>query len=155
MRNQNDYLNFQRLILDEIDKIDKSKVSCRKAFLAGVNVALVMSILYAEADFPELTPEFWKVIYPTIRDVPDELILFITKISRSTGGSVNLLTENFQEPGLRYGVPGTYYTKGIALGVEAGMIAVPSILGKKYKNKYQKTMEWIERQSQWLGGFEV
>ncbi len=141
MKNDKISLEFRYAVMKDWRKIDPIKINCRRALVSGLNVALVMAIQYAEAGFPKLSAEFRNLVYQK-KEVPILFIEYIGMLRRASGGSIDLLTTDFQNIGLRLGEPGKYYAAGIATGVLFGMELMPK--------KYNDAMEWIEIQTDWL-----
>lgn len=140
---------FKEAVSGFLATIPDNKLNCQKAYVSGAYIGLMMAILNAEADFPKLSDKFWLYLASGPEVVP-ELRNYVRKIKTLSNQKIALKLEDFLNPGLRYGEPGSYYLRGIFNAARVGIAVTPNWMGMEGRDVYHGTMEWVEKQLFWL-----
>lgn len=122
--------------------ISRERKNSRKAYVSGIYIGLVMGLLHAEAGYPRLGEDFWK-LFNDPHSQKLGLKEYIEKIIEMSGGVIKLTEEDFQNSGLRLGIPGSFYALGVmnALRVSVGFGS-------------RKSEAWFTRQFEWLSALD-
>lgn len=140
---------FWGAVLEFYQSVPSYQKNCRSAYLSGLYVGFIMSLLNAEAGFGQLSNNFWMYL-ATFKDEVPELRNYIRKIKALSKQSIALRLEDFLNPGFRHGLPGKYYSQGIFDAARMGIAVVPNWMGLAGKDVYTGTNSWLDVHFEWL-----
>ncbi len=146
--------DFQKSVLSTLNGIQKESINCRRAYVSGLYVGLLMGVKHVEFGCPNLPEGFWRFISKI--DVPAKILpAFLVDLGYWSGGSIILLEEDFQNIGLRHGLPGKYYAMGIFEAAVVGIALVPYFFESRGENVYQEITRRLDEQINWVSNFVV
>ncbi|OGD83456.1 hypothetical protein A2572_04940 [Candidatus Collierbacteria bacterium RIFOXYD1_FULL_40_9] len=130
----------------ELKLVGEKNRERRLAYMSGFYFSLILALYYEEAGRPRLSDDF-KIYVVNYQTPPPSSVELASAISEKSYGKILLDTKFIPNPGLRYGLYGHLYAKGIRDSYDLCMDIIPNLIMDLTGGENRSTvLEWISRE---------